>query len=171
MNITKEEIDMCKKAEDIQFLWDVNEPSDGDLFAVKKDLVNSNGEIYAKEGEVYNVSYYLRDYPFCHIYFAKYNNSRSNCEIHSVGLFYLNSKFPKNQLEYFDLIWIPSQEQLQECINNEPVVLLSKFNEFVFGDIEYVSQFIGSFRQLWLAFVMKEKYNKIWNGNDWIKKR
>ena len=22
--------------------------------------------------------------------------------------------------------------------------------------------------QLWLAFIMKEKYNKTWNGNDWI---
>ena len=23
--------------------------------------------------------------------------------------------------------------------------------------------------QLWLAFIMKEKYNKVWNGEDWIK--
>jgi hypothetical protein len=23
--------------------------------------------------------------------------------------------------------------------------------------------------QLWLAFVMKEKYNKVWNGEDWVK--
>jgi len=22
--------------------------------------------------------------------------------------------------------------------------------------------------QLWLAFVMKEKHNKTWNGKDWI---
>jgi hypothetical protein len=26
-----------------------------------------------------------------------------------------------------------------------------------------------SFNELWLAFVMKEKYNKIWNGKDWVK--
>jgi hypothetical protein len=26
-----------------------------------------------------------------------------------------------------------------------------------------------SFVELWLAFVMKEKYNKIWNGKDWVK--
>lgn len=25
-----------------------------------------------------------------------------------------------------------------------------------------------SFEQLWLAFVMKEKYNKTWNGEEWI---
>jgi len=23
--------------------------------------------------------------------------------------------------------------------------------------------------QLWLAFVMKEKYDKVWNGDDWTK--
>ena len=26
----------------------------------------------------------------------------------------------------------------------------------------------ASMEQLWLAFVMKEKYNKIWNGEEWI---
>lgn len=25
-----------------------------------------------------------------------------------------------------------------------------------------------SMEQLWLGFVMKEKYNKVWNGEDWI---
>jgi hypothetical protein len=25
-----------------------------------------------------------------------------------------------------------------------------------------------SWEQLWLAFVMKEKYNKVWNGEDWV---
>jgi len=28
-----------------------------------------------------------------------------------------------------------------------------------------------SMEQLWLAFVMKEKYNKIWNGENWIKEK
>ena len=27
-----------------------------------------------------------------------------------------------------------------------------------------------SMEQLWLAFVMKEKYNKVWNGNEWTEK-
>lgn len=27
-----------------------------------------------------------------------------------------------------------------------------------------------SMEQLWLAFVMKEKYGKLWNGKDWVKK-
>ena len=28
---------------------------------------------------------------------------------------------------------------------------------------------VVSMEQLWLAFVMKEKYNKVWNGEEWIK--
>ena len=28
-----------------------------------------------------------------------------------------------------------------------------------------------SMEQLWLAFVMKDKYKKVWNGEDWIKGR
>lgn len=27
----------------------------------------------------------------------------------------------------------------------------------------------ASMEQLWLAFVMKEKYQKVWTGNDWTK--
>ena len=28
-----------------------------------------------------------------------------------------------------------------------------------------------SFEQLWLAFVLKEKYNKIWNGEEWVESK
>lgn len=33
---------------------------------------------------------------------------------------------------------------------------------------EYLEQF-KSWEQLWLAFVMKELYHKVWSGTDWIK--
>lgn len=35
-------------------------------------------------------------------------------------------------------------------------------------EVEYPKQFT-SMEQLWLAFVMKEKYGKIWDGEDWVK--
>ncbi len=34
---------------------------------------------------------------------------------------------------------------------------------------DYIKQF-DSMEQLWLAFVMKENYNKVWNNNEWITK-
>lgn len=36
------------------------------------------------------------------------------------------------------------------------------------GEISSYSYNFDSFEQLWLAFVMKEKYSKQWNGKEWI---
>jgi len=78
---------------------------------------------------------------------------------------------PAKYTNYETAIPLWRQDQLQEMMDIKSVVtLLSRFNEFVFGDTGYIIQFIDSCEQLWLAFVMKEKYNKIWNGEDWIKK-
>lgn len=83
-------------------------------------------------------------------------------------------------------IWLPRQDQLQEMVdpyknelNSEwhsgikVYDLLRVFVGFCSGDeyemgfpTAYVEKF-ASMEQLWLAFVMKEKYNKVWNGEDW----
>lgn len=70
-------------------------------------------------------------------------------------------------------IWLPRQDQLQEMLylkhhNNYAWMLAEKFSQYFktkfFGnDIYYMSM-----EQLWLVFVMKEKYNKVWNGSDWL---
>ena len=71
-------------------------------------------------------------------------------------------------------IWLPRQDQLQEMLSQHS--LWSKTLAFEFFlrkegsyDIKsYAFQFT-SMEQLWLAFVMEEKYNKVWNGENWIK--
>jgi len=73
-------------------------------------------------------------------------------------------------------VWLPRQDQLQEMMIGYDVnQLLWNFICFVKhpigngcfdGDNEYVVQFT-TFEQLWLAFVMKERWNKIWNGTKW----
>lgn len=70
------------------------------------------------------------------------------------------------------------QDQLQEMLEF-PV---GSFNDNFWDALAdlYNWSFKGSWRkfehyiplsmeQLWLAFVMKEKYDKVWNGEDWIK--
>ena len=50
-------------------------------------------------------------------------------------------------------------------------MVLLKYMEFILFNGEgkkYFLQF-SSFEQLWLVFVMKEKYGKTWNGQDWVK--
>lgn len=78
------------------------------------------------------------------------------------------------------LIWLPRQDQLQDMIVNHGGFYkglssfgkvfrrLDNFHSSVDTAHKYYGQF-DSMEQLWLAFVMKEKYSKLWNGNDWVK--
>ena len=73
-------------------------------------------------------------------------------------------------------VWLPRQDQLQEMIEWE-----SKYKlKFDFSKGMYWLRVLdraafmlyelsgASMEQLWLSFVMKEKYNKIWTGTEWI---
>ena len=78
------------------------------------------------------------------------------------------------------LIFLPRQDQLQEmmipkdeqdCLNKY-VVLLDDFQEWVLEKgigLEWSYLIQVSMEQLWLAYVMHEKYQKIWANGEWIK--
>ena len=66
------------------------------------------------------------------------------------------------------VVWLPRQDQLQEMVGG--IAAFEKFwHEFAYGEEFGIPQYMadGSMEQLWLAFVMKEKYNKVWNGESW----
>jgi len=70
--------------------------------------------------------------------------------------------------DQIECIWLPRQDQLQDMITiaqspSELVDLLLLFLEF--AGPNYSKLF--SMEQLWLAFVMKENSNKVWDGSDW----
>jgi hypothetical protein len=80
-------------------------------------------------------------------------------------------------------VWLPRQDQLQEMVINHRYVmaipinaviaLLDYFQDWVLNkcdglDWSYSATYL-SMEQLWLAFAMREIYNKTWNGEDWIK--
>ena len=64
------------------------------------------------------------------------------------------------------------QDQLQNMIGDFKFIW-SKTNQFISESAEYkIKHGIMkdySMEQLWLAFVMKEKYNKTWNRKEWVK--
>lgn len=82
-------------------------------------------------------------------------------------------------------IWLPRQDQLQEMIGdfkfcfNEMSRRHGTYSEFAkdFLFEEYIGEndtsskdgdeWAKSYEQLWLMIVMKIKYNKTWNGEDW----
>ena len=75
-------------------------------------------------------------------------------------------------------IWLPRQDQLQEMVdkNEDPIVLSCRFTKWVTGLTCLYSESWGerdphnwSMEQLWLAFVMFEKYGKVWSGTEWIR--
>jgi len=73
-------------------------------------------------------------------------------------------------------IWLPRQDQLQGMIQGSVWEKILRFKDFHHvkedgSPIQRIScglENITTFEQLWLAFVMKEKFNKTWNGEDWI---
>jgi len=79
------------------------------------------------------------------------------------------------KLANVDAVWLPRQDQLQEMVVKLGGTLESLLTDFIdfcqlmSDDGTYVTYVYccASMEQLWLAFVMKEKYNKVWNGEDW----
>ena len=72
----------------------------------------------------------------------------------------------ENGIGSLDSIWLPRQDQLQEMANKDAFWcfksgVLEIYNYETNEESIYFEQF-NSFEQLWLAFVMQEKYNKIW---------
>ena len=81
-------------------------------------------------------------------------------------------------------VWLPRQDQLQEMVQGEREIcwLIDVFTVFakdavfdmdspsgaITTNSTYAQQFT-SMEQLWLAFVEKENYGKVWDGEDWVK--
>ena len=69
-------------------------------------------------------------------------------------------------------IWLPRQDQLQDMIvtlGMSSATFLQTMANKVWDSMQscdYYLQF-KSMEQLWLGFIMFEKYNKKWNGKDW----
>ena len=74
-----------------------------------------------------------------------------------------------------NLIWLPRQDQLQEMVQAEGENNV-EFRERIICDFSAWCQVLRmandfrdylSMEQLWLGFVMKQKFGKMWNGDKW----
>lgn len=67
-------------------------------------------------------------------------------------------------------VWLPRQDQLQDMMDYVDCAAesIESFYQWweIYSQHHYSTR--ESMEQLWLAFVMKEKYNKKWNGEEWI---
>jgi len=170
MDNLKEYIKMCEKAKEIQKKW---KPLIG-------DFVSTKGMV---EGRSYNWETYLfgkNKWAYYSLPFERYgyisslNGFGGSCKI---GVKEKLVKIAQGMTDgagvvtlINNVIFCPRQDQLQEMLKDKyawskkfPHDLIWDFSSFIQDNEK-----INSMEQLWLAFVMKEKFNKIWNGEDWI---
>ena len=66
------------------------------------------------------------------------------------------------------VIWLPWQDQLQDMVEDwregacHILHLHTEFNKFINDQVS-----VNSMEKLWLAFIMKKKFNKTWHNNKW----
>lgn len=132
---------MCEQANEIQLKW---EPQNGDFAYTKGD--DSEGGNYTEGVKI------IWNGKMVHSGFHNWDDN-----------WYLPSCH-----------WLPRQDQLQAMITADMFgwqVIYEKdkldfFWNFVTVKTEYKNI---SFEQMWLVFVMREKYSKKWNGGGWVK--
>ena len=72
-------------------------------------------------------------------------------------------------------IWLPRQDQLQEMVDGSIADSFDKFVWWVEGyygrgahEFSVLGVDLPSLEQLWLRFVMGERYNKVWKDGEWV---
>jgi hypothetical protein len=69
------------------------------------------------------------------------------------------------------VLWLPRQDQLQRILGTDFLNTLHRLHEWSISGWVWGNgypQVYTSMEQLWLGFLMKEKYKKTWNGTDWV---
>jgi len=85
---------------------------------------------------------------------------------------------PDKNFPLVKTVWLPRQDQLQEMVSEYPAhwVAFLNWSERDYPIKVYDGQerqplpfwHFQSMEQLWLAFVMKEKFGKLWDSDNWV---
>ncbi len=79
-------------------------------------------------------------------------------------LIFLNSNAVASHLSR--LIYLPREDQLQKMVRGTFSRQLLRLDKWM-KDPSFMWKYCDSMEQLWLAFVMQENHNKVWDGEDW----
>ncbi len=169
---------MCFKSLDIQKLW---QPKEGDFYRYNDAaMVDKTYIVTYWNLNEYSKTDIGKDQPCTALTWA-YDSFQSLMATRQE--YYLKTgKYRK--LEGV-MIWLPRQDQLQElllqnqehskCTKAERLGIrfdrlfqVSTILRWYGINCGYDGDEFESMEQLWLAFVMKEKFNKKWNGEGWV---
>jgi len=159
MNNLKEYILQCRKAIEIQRL---HKPAIGDRYFCACNACGDHSTIYhIHDYDMDSIN--KRDLTNVYEPYAKLVRDADTCTFHA----FYNERTP----EYLSYIWLPRQDRLQKMIelpkHRDKAGLATYFSLWLNKNIDFW-KFGWSMEQLWLAFVMKEEFNKIWNDENWI---
>lgn len=156
MDTSENYIDMCEKAVAVQELW--------------IQAKNSHCAINRKHGDIVSLKYNGKK-PTIYTLLNESHAVVFKFSMDDGTTFY-------SQYSFDDLIWLPRQDQLQEMLSQSGVHIAFRFGLFLEdgylpGSLQKAFVQLNnllngaSMEQLWLAFVMKEELDKVWNGDDW----
>lgn len=164
-------IQMSEKAVEIQKLW---KPKHGDLIQQRHKTLN--GRVSNNLDPLLVVEDIHKDAVLAYLPHSIYEKTKMEMVCWNV-----NNKWFNDSNGWWWWVWLPRQDQLQDIVmnhwfENAPIdekqpsnfeKSIQKFHNEVNNYWEYFK--LKSWEQLWLAFVMKECWNKFWNGKDWEK--
>ena len=161
MDTSKIYVKMCEKAEEIQKPW---QPSIGDWFL--HDYHGTTG--FGKSEDTIWPDKEEWDKIECLTYKPSIDDYIEVSEANGSHGVYTSSDLLKDRH-----VWLPRQDQLQEMTWDFPFAQafddLERFSESVSFKIVKQQSLpkLPTWEQLWLAFAMKEKYDKVWDGTNW----
>lgn len=155
MDISEKYIKMCELAKEIQKSWN---PDIGDWFL--SDYRGTTGFSRDVENQIWKDKKETWEKVQCLTYKSSIKDFVTISDSEGSHVYTMQDLFKRRH------IWLPRKDQLQNILSNPEIMkFMREFTNEQF--LTWTQEW--SFEQLWIAFVMKEKFGKIWNGKDeWI---
>ena len=160
MDCSVEYIDMCRKAVEVQ--------------GIKPNFNEDDQNFVAN----FHKARACRDHGSDHVW-TKYEHEKfcSICGKELVSWDDIPTIETYEENDAMETVWLPRQDQLQGMVErslsvksngNHMAVQFAYFiSDHIENHIHFGNVLLQSMEQLWLAFVMHEKYGKKWDGEDW----
>ena len=148
MDATNRYAMMCQQAEEIQSLW---RPKQCDFIINFADIEEGLSFCRSAESLVQVVNMYYEEQESEH-YLQECEDLKEQA------------------------LWLPRQDQLQKIIEPDNAnvhsvmikVMETQYHDSSKKTLVSAPELFYSMEQLWLAYIMREKYNKVWNEEEWV---
>ena len=140
------------------------------MYKTKEEILMFEKAVEIQKNRVYEIGDRIYMPIFCKRIFGKLQSVSVHKEIGCVLDAEQVNNVNNEDLLHFHCVWLPYQHQLENMVRGELTSwkFVQKFWNWLWT--RESAKFIDglSMEQLLLAFVMNKKYNKQWNGKQWM---